>query len=455
MPRIVGAAVTLAMVACLSIPGGPVGVGAAQAAPKPAPACRSAFPNAREKTIGKTTWYNRQESVKMVLCGRFGLDPSADFPISSGMLCSVLSQVIGAWSHNTGLFIEGSCSGAEIASSPKEPVKYISAVCGWAADLLEIARKQLGVLAAAGCAAAPPVGTGLGSAFESKHEFDVAVDVISHNKCIKYSPTHFGSAWVTEACAKGDKGFKTLPRWRPGPQQAPTQAPGSPGGGSQPGPPGGVPVIPPQELIAIPSTVVAGQSFFLEGDTCPFGSNAASTEILPPGEAPTPASPRNDGTHAGSTWSAPGIAALGLSDTSPDLLPGNYEFVLECFDRLPTEAGSNLLLSERTPLTISEGGRTVQISPEIVAPGARITITPSGPCAGSPGGTVKVLIFSQSTTELTAGHADDSCNWGPSEVSLPADLPPGGYGMEIIVVDDQGTPEERNFFYQPTWFTIE
>jgi hypothetical protein len=38
---------------------------------------------------------------------------------------------------------------------------------------------------------------------------------------------------------------------------------------------------------------------------------------------------------------------------------------------------------------------------------------------------------------------------------LPADLPPGGYGMEIIVVDDQGTPEERNFFYQPTWFTIE
>jgi hypothetical protein len=242
-PSFVGAAVTVVLLACLSISGGPVGVGAAQASPKPAPACKSAFPDAREKTIGKTTWYNRQESVKMVLCDRFGLDPSANFPIGSGMVCSVLSQVVGAWSHNTGLFVEGSCSGAEIASSPKEPVKYISAACGWAADLLGIARKQLGVLAAAGCTTAPSAGAGLGSAFESKHEFDVAVDVISHNKCIKYSPTHFGSAWVTETCAKADKGFKTLPVYHPNGPTSTAPAPGEGGGtvtgGGSAGPAGG------------------------------------------------------------------------------------------------------------------------------------------------------------------------------------------------------------------------
>jgi hypothetical protein len=30
----------------------------------------------RRKTIGRTTWYNRQESVRMVICYRFGLTPS-------------------------------------------------------------------------------------------------------------------------------------------------------------------------------------------------------------------------------------------------------------------------------------------------------------------------------------------------------------------------------------------
>lgn len=226
---VVGLAIAFVSAACLSTPGLPAGVDVAHASSKPAPPCQTAFPDARSKTIGKTTWYNRQEGVRMVLCNRFGLEPSADFPISAGMVCNVLSQVIGGYSRNLGLFIDGSCSGADIASSPKEPVKYISVVCGWASDLLEIARPQIGKLAAIGCATAPSIGTGLGAALESKHEFDVAVDVISHNMCIKYSPTHFGSPWVTEACASGDKGFQTLPVYHPGGPT--TTAPVSGGGG--------------------------------------------------------------------------------------------------------------------------------------------------------------------------------------------------------------------------------
>lgn len=197
----------------------------------PAP-CQAAFPNARSKTIGKTTWHNRQQSVRMVLCARFGLEPSADFPISAGMVCGVLAQVIGRGSENLGLFVDGSCSGAELASDPKEPTKYIGIACGWAADLLGKLVKPLGALGSAGCTLAPSAGHALGGALESKHEFDVAVDVIRRGKCIKYSPTHFGSPWLAEGCARGDKGFKALPVYRP---EAPSPVLPSPGGSAPTG----------------------------------------------------------------------------------------------------------------------------------------------------------------------------------------------------------------------------
>ena len=171
-----------------------------------APPCQAAFPDARRKTIGRTTWYNRQESMRMVLCYRFGLNPSADFPISAGMVCGMLAEVIGhGIAEKLGLFTTGACSGAEIASDPGEPTKYISAVCGWASALLK------SVPAALGCTFAPSAGTSLGSLFESKHELDVAVDVARRGKCIKYSPTYFGSPWLAVDCAPGDPGFSGLP----------------------------------------------------------------------------------------------------------------------------------------------------------------------------------------------------------------------------------------------------
>jgi hypothetical protein len=173
--------------------------------------CYAAFPNAHRKTIGRTTWYNRQESVRMVLCYRFGLKPSADFPISASMVCGMLAQVIGQRAPELGEFADGACSGADLASDPSEPAKYVGVACSWASDLLGALVKPAGVLASLGCDVAPSAGHSLGSMMESKHELDVAVDVVRHGRCIKYSPTHFGSPWLADKCAPGDRRFSDLP----------------------------------------------------------------------------------------------------------------------------------------------------------------------------------------------------------------------------------------------------
>jgi hypothetical protein len=206
------------------------------------PPCQAAFPDARRKTIGRTTWYNRQESVRMVLCYRFGLNPSADFPISSSMVCGVLAQVLGKGSVKLGLFVDGACSAADLADDPKQPTKYIGVACGWASNLLGVFVKPLGALGSAGCTLAPSTGRAFGAALESKHQFDVAVDVIRRDKCIKYSPTHFGSPWLADDCARGDKGFSTLPKRgsEPGSENWPSGGAGDPlvpGGGSWPSDP--------------------------------------------------------------------------------------------------------------------------------------------------------------------------------------------------------------------------
>jgi hypothetical protein len=158
----------------------------------------------------------------MVVCYHFGLTPSADFPISASMVCGIAAVAIGGASHDLSLFADGACSGADLASDPKEPAKYVGIACSWASDLLEGYNHWAGVAGSLGCAVAPSAGHALGARFESNHELDVAIDVIRHGKCIKYSPTHFGSPWLAVKCASGDKGFSDLPRAPASPQPTPT-----------------------------------------------------------------------------------------------------------------------------------------------------------------------------------------------------------------------------------------
>jgi hypothetical protein len=178
----------------------------------PAGTCAAAFPAAHSKTIGKTTWYNRQRSVENVVCDGFGLDPSADLPITSDFVCALVSQAIGARYDHVALFVDGACSADSLASDPKEPASYLGVACGWASDLLEKLAPGPGILGSLGCAAAPALGTALGGVIESKHELDVAADIIGQGKCLKYSPTHFGSPWLAVTCEGSDPGFETLPR---------------------------------------------------------------------------------------------------------------------------------------------------------------------------------------------------------------------------------------------------
>jgi hypothetical protein len=176
-------------------------------------ACSSAFPSASSTKIGETTLYNRQASVQKVLCFGFGLSASAGntgFRVTPGMVCGILSQVIGEKWDTTGLEVDGACSGAALVLEPGVETD-VSVACGWAADLLGVPLKAAGAVAGLACTVAPSAGHWLGSWAESSHESDVAKDIIQHGKCLKYSPSHFGSPWLAVACSASDPGFSNLP----------------------------------------------------------------------------------------------------------------------------------------------------------------------------------------------------------------------------------------------------
>jgi hypothetical protein len=169
-------------------------------------ACSSAFPSASSTRIGKTILYNRQESVERVACDGFGQKDR--FPITASMVCGIVAQAIGAkknW-EGLGLYVDGACSGAALAVKPGVETDA-EVVCSWLSEILAVPYKAAGTIAGVACTVAPSAGAWA----ESKHERDVAVDIAQHGKCLKYSPSHFGSPWLAVACAASDPGFSTLP----------------------------------------------------------------------------------------------------------------------------------------------------------------------------------------------------------------------------------------------------
>jgi hypothetical protein len=175
-----------------------------------APPCVDGFPGAHAKTVGKTTVWNRQDSVRYIVCDGFGLKPSSGIEPSAAFVCDMAAIAIGKTDEVEGFKAESACDAYEIEKDPKAAATYVGILCGWAADALGLARKQLGTLADTGCALAPVIGTNLGGMLESNHELDVDRDILTSGKCLKYSPTHFGSPWVAVACAKNDPGFSPL-----------------------------------------------------------------------------------------------------------------------------------------------------------------------------------------------------------------------------------------------------
>lgn len=187
------------------------GAASAAASSRRPAACGQAFPGAHDQDFGRTTLYNRQSSVENVVCFGFGRKPSADFT-TDGMACALISTAVGLKWDSLGLSIDGVCSGAAIAADPKASARYVGLACDWAAAVLQKTPAALvGYAGGLGCAVAPGLGHALGDLIESKHELDVARDIIDHGKCLKYSPSHFGSGWLAVACATDDPGFANLP----------------------------------------------------------------------------------------------------------------------------------------------------------------------------------------------------------------------------------------------------
>ncbi|HVY78018.1 MAG TPA: hypothetical protein VG898_05895 [Solirubrobacterales bacterium] len=409
--------------------------------------CYVAFPNARSKSVGRTTWHNRQASVRMVLCYRFGLEPSADFPVSASMICGMLAEVIGRGvAKKLGIFATGVCSGAELAAAPREPARYIGVVCGWASTLLK------SIPASLGCTLAPSAGHSLGAMFESKHELDVAVDVVRHGKCIKYSPSHFGSPWLAVACGHGDHGFASLPRVPSG-----SGGGGEDGGGAGPGDgsaPGGdsSPAFKGQgKLIVNPPNMVAGQSFNLQTtEGCPAGTNSAGVEILPEGAT---FDGETDATHA--TYGLGGVNRPdGPYGGHPDLLPGSYEILAECLHGEGPWAypPAQVLFVYRTSLTVTGAGRSISLQPTEVPEEGTITIGPEEPCAGLTGGTVYLYISEPLDQPYELGMVGSSCEWSPVSFKLPADVTAGQHTAEVLVV----APDERTSFrYKLAHFVVD
>ncbi len=380
----------------------------------------------------------------MVVCYHFGLRPSADFPISAGMVCGILSSVIGkAFARKLALYIDGSCSGAEIAAAPREPTKYIGVACSWVSALLK--GKFLDIASGIGCALAPSAGHSLGGLLESKHELDVAVDVALHHRCIKYSPTHFGSPWLAVGCSRRDHGFSSLPRWSPPPNGgSPADGPPSSGGGS----PGGSPSHDSRasdsggtSLSISPSSIVAGQWLYVDSNfRCDNSAldTLLVTEIFPQGSS---IDGLTDSTHA-SYWvnDTPIISEDGPLGGDPELEPGNYEVAAAC-----ERDGLLISESEHSPLTITDFGRTFQISPEVVAHGDTITLTPDEPCASVAGMAVNLRIEiwdSESGLNYTAdniGATGSGCSWGPVHYTFPSgspyDLWSGNCRMTVEIFD--------------------
>ena len=211
--RVVRPVLLGALLACVIAAGVSAPTWAASTAPVPANPCQNAFPGAKTHDIGKTTLYNFQESVHHVVCYGFGLNPDSGVSITSDFVCALAAVGIGTTNAETlELYVDGACSAAAIANDPKEPSTYIGIACGWASDILGKLNKAAGILGGLGCALAPEVGSNLGGALESTHELDVAGDILTKGKCLKYSPSHFGSPWLAVACAKDDKGFSNLLR---------------------------------------------------------------------------------------------------------------------------------------------------------------------------------------------------------------------------------------------------
>jgi hypothetical protein len=163
--------------------------------------CVAAAPSASSYTSGKTTWYNRQESVLLV-CEGFGGD--ARFDAGPGVACSIIAAATGPRFPKASLFTDGFCSGAELAMSGPST----SGACSMLADLLGSAPIPVVKAFAVGSGVACSLGHPFGDWIESMSERNAARAVIQEAKCLRFRVRSFPftDTWDAVDCQPGDPG---------------------------------------------------------------------------------------------------------------------------------------------------------------------------------------------------------------------------------------------------------
>lgn len=202
-----GVVIALALIAIVAV----TALASPSSSSKPDPTqklCVTAFPGANRTTHGATTLYNRQASVQLIACQKFGYD--AKFEVDGGVVCAVLSAAIGVHYDRLHLFVDSSCSSAELAAN-HDVGTASAATCAMLSDLLAAAPWAKAYATGAGLACA--FGKPLGNWIESKSEQVAAEGVIRSGKCLKFTTHTFPLTddWSAVKCQADDPGFSDLP----------------------------------------------------------------------------------------------------------------------------------------------------------------------------------------------------------------------------------------------------
>ena len=258
-------------------------------------------------------------------------------------------------------------------------------------------------------------------------ELEAYADVFFKTWTFHIASGHFGRVQLAHSCSggSGGGGGESNGGGDSGGPSAPT---GGGSGASDGGP-----------LEAVPSVVAGGQNFELRGGQCPSGTSGVAEYYVPRG---APAEDVEDEYHTyGVTYGTSQHYPYGYAPIWPS---GSYDVVIQCLDWL-TET---VLAEFRVGITINEPGREVTLTPTIVPTSGAVTISPEAPCTWTPGGTIFVWYngpWANNTKPFEVGSVDSECRWSPIEITLPADLPPGEYSVEVGVA---GT-DWHTFGYRP------
>lgn len=169
----------------------------------PADPCALQWPGGLSSRVSRGRLvYSREQSLRMV-CEGFGTDTSGlhiDW-LTPGMKCTLIAAALKARYGTEELFTDGACSVAELIRHPGA-VSALGLACATASDLLGMPMPVISRISGLLCDEAPAVGTAFGTHLEAHHEFEVARDVVHHERCLEFQQYLGSSSWHAVPCLR-------------------------------------------------------------------------------------------------------------------------------------------------------------------------------------------------------------------------------------------------------------